>query len=128
MTQKSVAVVGAGSDRRKFGNKAVRAYVKGGYQVFPIHPSETEVEGLPVFRSVGELPIDKVDIVTLYLPPVAALKVLPTLDPNKMGRLILNPGVDSPEVLAKAEELKLPVVTGCSIIMGGFRPEQFPDE
>ena len=40
-----VAVVGASRDRRKFGNKAVRAFVAAGDTVVPIHPHATEVEG-----------------------------------------------------------------------------------
>ncbi|HVK14607.1 MAG TPA: CoA-binding protein, partial [Gemmataceae bacterium] len=32
----TVAVVGASSDRRKFANKAVRAYLAAGYEVFPV--------------------------------------------------------------------------------------------
>ena len=124
----SVAIFGASSDRRKFGNKAVRAYLAAGYDVFPIHPSETTVEGLPVYRTLAEIPRDRLDRVTLYLPPAVGLKVLDDLTAKPMGQLILNPGADAPAVLEKAKALGLPAVTGCSIIMGGFRPEQFPDE
>ncbi len=42
---KVVAVVGASSDRRKFGNRALRAFRQQGYTVVPINPHETEVEG-----------------------------------------------------------------------------------
>lgn len=123
----SVAIVGAGSDRRKFGNKAVRAYVAAGYDVFPVHPTETTVEGLPVYRSVKDVPRDRIDRVTLYLPPAVGLTVLDDLVGKPMGQLILNPGADTPAVVEKAKHLGLPVVTGCSIIMGGFTPDQFPD-
>ena len=124
----SVAIVGAGSDRRKFGNKAVRAYLAAGYDVFPVHPTETAVEGLPVYRSVKDVPRDRIDRVTLYLPPAVGLQVLDDLAGKPMGQLILNPGADAPAVVEKAERLGLPVVTGCSIVMGGFMPDQFPDE
>ena len=43
---KTVAVVGASSDRRKFGNKALRAFQAEGYRVFPINPNEPSVEEL----------------------------------------------------------------------------------
>ena len=40
---KTVAVVGASSDRRKFGNKALRAFREEGHTVIPINPNEPEV-------------------------------------------------------------------------------------
>ena len=42
-----VAVVGASSDRKKFGNKALRAFTAEGHTVIPINPNETEVERYP---------------------------------------------------------------------------------
>ena len=49
---KTVAVVGASSDRRKFGNKALRAFIAKGYRVIPINPNEREVEGMAAYASV----------------------------------------------------------------------------
>ena len=49
---KTVAVVGASNDRRKFGNRAVRAYQEQGYTVVPINPHERELEGLMAYPSV----------------------------------------------------------------------------
>lgn len=48
----SIAIIGASSDRSKFGNKAVRAYKRKGFKVFPINPKESKIEGLKCYRSV----------------------------------------------------------------------------
>lgn len=124
----SVAIIGASPDRRKFGNKAVRAYLAAGYDVFPVHPTETAVEGQPVYRSVADIPREAFDRVALYVPPKVGLGVLDELVGKPIGQLILNPGTDSPEVVAKAKELGLPAVQGCAIIMAGYSPHDFPDE
>ena len=124
----TVVIVGASPDRRKFGNKAVRAYLAAGYDVFPVHPTESLVEGQQAYKSVKDVPATKLDRVTFYLPPKVGLAVLEDLSGLTIGQLILNPGADAPEVVEKAKQLGLNVVVGCSIIMGGFRPEQFPDE
>jgi len=63
---KVVAVLGASSDRTKFGNKAVRAFARQGYTVVPIHPREEEVEGLKAYKSVLEVP-GPIDMATMYL-------------------------------------------------------------
>jgi len=65
---KVVAVVGASSDRRKFGNRAVRAFQQQGYTVVPINPHEAEVEGLKAYASVLDVP-GPVDMASLYVPP-----------------------------------------------------------
>ena len=53
---KTVAVIGASNNRRKYGNKALRAFRSQGYRVVPINPHETYVEGEPAFPSVLDYP------------------------------------------------------------------------
>lgn len=125
---KTVAVVGANSDRRKFGNKAVRAHRLAGFAVFPVHPTETVVEGLTAYPSVKDIPVDHLDRVTVYLPPPVGVRVMPEVAAKSVGEVWLNPGADGPEVIAKARELGLTVVTGCSIVAVGANPHQMPDE
>ena len=63
---KVVAVIGASSDRRKFGNRAVRAFRRQGYTVVPINPNETQVEGLKTYASVLDVP-ESIDMATAPL-------------------------------------------------------------
>ena len=53
---RTVAVIGASSDRRKFGNKALRAFRDRGDTVIPINPKEPEVEGEKSYASVLDVP------------------------------------------------------------------------
>jgi len=118
---KTVAVIGASADRTKFGNKAVRAYVQQGYQVYPVNPKATEIEGLPAFSSISAVPV-RPELVSVYLPPPVVLKVLPEIAAKGCDELWLNPGTESPEVLAEAERLGLNVVQACSILGVGLSP------
>jgi len=54
---KTVAVIGASNDRNKYGNKALRAFVQHGYTVYPVNPNETEIEGLPAFKTISDIPV-----------------------------------------------------------------------
>ncbi len=128
MTTKTIAVVGASADRRKFGNKCVRAFVAAGWTVFPVHPTETEVEGLSVYRSVGDVPADRLDVVSVYLNPKVGLAVLPTLAAKPAGEVWFNPGAESDELLARAKELGLHAIPACSIVGYGMNPHAFADE
>jgi predicted CoA-binding protein len=123
----TVAVVGANADRRKFGNKSVRAHQAAGYDVYPVHPTEPVVEGLTAYRTVGDIPVEKLDRISVYLPPPVAEKALASFTAKPVGEVWLNPGVESDAVLAKAAELGLTVVCGCSIVDVGYSPGQFGD-
>ena len=118
---KTVAVVGASSDRRKFGNKALRAYQAGGYRVIPINPNEDAVEGIPTHASVLDVPGD-IDLATVYVQPDVALRLLAEFDEKRIPEIWINPGAESDELLIEARRRKLNVIAACSIIAIGRNP------
>ena len=118
---KTVAVIGASNDQRKFGNKAVRAFLQTGYKVFPVNPNETEVESLPAFKSIKDVP-ERPEMVTIYVPPAVLLKLLPDIAEKGCDELWLNPGTESHEVLDAVERLGLNAIRACSILGIGVSP------
>ena len=121
----TVAVVGASTDRRKFGNKGTRAFIEAGWRVFPVNPNDSEVETLPTFATVADIP-GPLDVVSLYVPPAVGLKLLPGIATKAPAEIWLNPGAESRELLAAAADLGLRTVQTCSIIAVGYRPADFP--
>ncbi len=69
MTPSSVAVIGASTDTSKLGNAVLRNILAGGFagSVHPIHPSAEQVEGLPAYASITEVPGD-VDLAVIAVP------------------------------------------------------------
>ena len=120
---KTIAIIGASNDRNKFGNKAVRAYVRQGYTVYPVNPHEGTIEGLAVFKSVAAVPVRPAMII-VYVPPAVLLKLLPEIAARGCDELWLNPGTESAKVLAEAERLGLNVIQACSIVGVGLNPSQ----
>ena len=118
---KSVVILGASADPAKFGNKAVRAFHQQGWTVYPVNPKETEIEGLPCYQSIADVPT-RPQRVSVYLPPPVLLKVLPAIAAKGCDELWLNPGTESDAVLAEAERLGLNVVQACSIVGIGVSP------
>jgi hypothetical protein len=118
---RTVAVLGASTDRAKFGNKAVRAYRQQGYRVFPVNPNAAEVEGLPAFASLRDVPV-RPDLISVYLPPPVLLPLLPEIAAKGCDELWLNPGTESEEVLTEAARLGLNVIQACSLIGIGVSP------
>lgn len=119
-----VAIVGASSDRRKFGNKALRAFREQGYTVVPIHPSAEEVEGEKAYASVLDYP-GTIDEVSLYVPADAGLDVLEDIAKKQIPIVWLNPGADEPHVIARAHALGIQPRIACSILGIGETPVRY---
>jgi predicted CoA-binding protein len=127
MSQLSVAVLGASNDRRKYGNKAVRAYQESGYQVFPVNLRESTIEGLPAYQSLDQIK-EPVNFVSLYVPPAIGLQALPAIAAKKPQELWLNPGSESDELIEAAADLHLRTVVACSIVALGLSPSDFAEK
>lgn len=122
-TKPTIAIIGASSDRTKFGNKAVRAFLEKDYEVFPVNPREKVIEGLTCYSSILDIPAE-LDMVSIYVPPVVALKILEEVAQKGTREVWLNPGTESDDVIDLATELKLHVVTDCSIMAIGVDPDE----
>jgi uncharacterized protein len=118
---KTVAVIGASNDRRKFGNIAVREFQAAGYRVVPVNPNERQVEGLPAYKSVLDVP-DAIDIATVYVQPETALQLLAELEAKQIPEIWINPGAESDALLAEARRRKLKVIAACSLTAMGRNP------
>ena len=126
MQRKTVAVVGASGDRSKYSNKAVRAYLRQGWDVYPVNPKGGRIEGVKVYASPEAIPV-AIDRVTLYLPPASGVEVLPAITALNPTEFFVNPGAESAELVDQAKALGLDPVLACSIIEIGLSPADFPD-
>ena len=121
MSVPSVAIIGASRSPHKYGYRAVRAYLRRGWTVYPVTPNETEIEGLPTFASVADIP-GPVDRATIYVPPQIGIGLLPDLQRKQIPEIFLNPGSESDALVAEAERLGLNIIQACSIVDIGERP------
>ncbi len=121
---KSIAIIGASPNRERYSNKAVRAWVKQGWTVFPVHPKHTEIEGLKTYPSIADI-TDPVDVASLYVSPETGMKVLEAIAGKGIKELFVNPGAESDELIKKAESLGLQAMVACSILAIGEHPDSF---
>lgn len=118
---KTVAVIGASNNREKFGNRAVRAYQAQGYTVIPIHPTAPEIEGLPAFASVLDVP-GAIDLASFYVPPDVGERVIEQVVAKGIPEVWLNPGAESDALIEKTRALGLRPIVACSIVGLGMNP------
>jgi hypothetical protein len=121
---KTVAVVGASSNRHKYGNKALRAFAAEGHRVIPINPNEREVEGIPTYPSVLDVP-GPIDLATVYVQPEVGRRLLPEFEEKQIKEIWINPGAEDDALMEDARRRGLNVIFACSIMAIGRNPSQF---
>ncbi len=121
---KTVAVVGASSERHKFGNKALRAFQAEGHVVIPINPNESAVEGIKAYRSVLDVP-GAIDMATVYVQPEIGQQLLGEFEQKQIKEIWINPGAESDALVAEAKRRQLNVILACSIVALGRSPYSF---
>ena len=124
---KSIAVIGASSDRKKYGNKAVRAFHDGGWTVYPVNAKADTIEGLKAYASISDVP-EPIERVSMYVPPSIGKTMLSDIAAKHPGEVFFNPGSEDDALIAEAKSLGLNVINACSIVNIGRRPDMYSDE
>lgn len=116
------AVVGATTVRSKYGNMVLRCYMQNGREVVPVNPRGGEIEGLDAVTSLREID-DPATAVSVITPPAITLKVLEDAAAVGIRQVWLQPGAESDEVIARAEELGIDLIHSgpCLLVVLGFR-------
>ena len=78
------AVVGASTNRDKYGNKALRVYQQNDRTVYPVNPSAMEVEGVQAYPDLAALP-EPVHGVSIITPPPVTERFVEEESPNTTG-------------------------------------------
>ena len=120
----TVAVIGASANRRKFGNKALRAFRHRGYTVVPINPHADVIEGERAYATVLDYP-DPIDEATVYVPPDIGRQVIDQVATKGIKKVWLNPGADARPVVERARSLGLNTIVACSILGIGESPGDY---
>jgi predicted CoA-binding protein len=117
------AVVGASTERAKYGNKVLRCYQQSGkHPLYPIHPREGEVEGLRAYASLAATPT-LARAVSFITPPKITEATIEEALRLGIRHYWLQPGAESRRALALLEQRQLEPIAGgpCLLVVLGFR-------
>lgn len=118
----TVAVLGASPKPERHSNQAVRALVKNGHRVIPVHPLLKQIAGVPAVPALSQID-DEVNTLTLYVGPERGLKLLKEMIDLKPDRVIMNPGTESEEIEEQLTAQGINVLRACTLVM--LRTGQF---
>ena len=115
-------VVGASSDRSKYGNRVLRCYQEHGLKAVPVNPKEKEIEGAACVASVADLPADVASI-SVITPPQVTEQVVEQAAKKGIRNVWMQPGAESPRAVAFCREHGINVIAdgSCILVVLGYR-------
>ncbi len=112
----TVAVLGASDNPERYSNRAVRLLLEHGHHPIPVNPRLEKVEDLPVAPSLGDIE-EPVDTLTLYLSPERLEPLRDDILALKPGRVIFNPGTETPALASALTEAGIPCEEACTLVL-----------
>lgn len=120
-SSESFGVIGASSNRSKYGNKVLRVYLQNHKKVFAVNPHEQMIEGVKSFSALSDLP-DEVQSVSIITPPPITEKVVAEAIKKGIKNIWMQPGAESQAAIKLAESNGLNVIANgpCVLVTLGF--------
>ncbi|KAJ3491266.1 hypothetical protein NLI96_g862 [Meripilus lineatus] len=104
LSSSKFAVVGASKDQTKYGTKVLKWYQARDKNVTPIHPKESELEGISAVRAVADLPSPSETSISIVTPAKVTLGVLEQAKALSVPALWLQPGAEDEAVIKYINE------------------------
>ncbi len=114
-------VVGASTNREKYGNKVLRCYLQHGKKAIPVNPNEAEIEGVVCAATISDLS-DEVESISMITPPAVTAKLVPLAIEKGIRNIWMQPGAEHPEAVALCREKGVNVIAdgSCLLVVMGY--------
>jgi len=121
LKSKAFGVVGASSNRGKYGNKVLRCYLSHSLRAIPVNPKEISIEGIPCVSSVSDLP-EEVKSISVITPPHVTEQVVEMAAAKGIEYIWMQPGAESPRAVELCRENNIGVIAdgSCLLVVLGF--------
>ncbi len=127
LSSPAFGVVGASTNREKYGNKVLRCYLQKQRRAIPVNPNEQAVEGIACVASVKDLPPD-VKSISIITPPHVTEQVVQAAIARGIESVWMQPGAESDRAIALGERAGLNVIADgtCVLVVLGYRESWAP--
>jgi predicted CoA-binding protein len=113
---KKLAIAGASRNPKKFGGAILAELKKKGFDLYPVHPVATEIEGISCYSSVSNLP-DGVDHLFITTRKNQTAGLVEEAVKRGIKKIWIQQHSDTPEALQIAKKQNIPVISGRCIFM-----------
>lgn len=118
------AVVGASTNRAKYGNKVLRVYQQNNKTVYPINPRAEAIEGLTAYPDLASLPVVPHGI-SIITPPAITEQVVEQAVALGILHIWMQPGAESAAAVSYGRKNGVNVVAygPCVLVVLGYREQ-----
>lgn len=100
------AVVGATTNELKYGYRVLKDLHGAGWNVVGVNPKYQNIDGIPCYPTLGELPWHP-DVLVIVVPPAVGMQVLEQAAKLSMKKIWFQPGAESDEIMQLGQKLGL---------------------
>ena len=118
-----VVLIGASEKTDRYSNQAIKLLAQKGHEVFPIAPSNGQVNGIDFI--VGQPEFKNIHTLTLYINPNIQKEYYDYILEIKPKRIIFNPGTENQDLAQLAEKNGIETENACTLVLSeGFWSEK----
>jgi predicted CoA-binding protein len=115
----SVAILGASDKPERYSNMLLKRLRAKGRPVFPVHPVLKSIDGVPVYRSLADLPAG-IGILSVYMNAQRSGEISDAIMASGIPRVIFNPGAENPVLAERLAAAGVEVEEACSLVLSGI--------
>lgn len=116
MGQKHIAVVGVSAKSTKFGNSIFKELKSKNYQLYPVHPTLGQFEGVSCYQTIAALP-DEVTALIICTKPENAITLVKAAVEKNIRHLWLQQGAQTDEAVQYAHDHNLNLIHRECVLM-----------
>jgi uncharacterized protein len=114
----SVAILGASDKPDRYSNMLLKRLKAKGRPVYPINPALKTIDGVPVYRSLAELP-PGIEILSVYMNAQRSGEIAEAILASGIPRVVFNPGAENPALAERLAAKGVEVEEACSLVLSG---------
>jgi predicted CoA-binding protein len=118
----NVAVLGASNKPERYSFQAVKLLAEKGHTVCPVHPALATIDGVPVFKQLGDILVP-LHTLTVYVGPERSTALAAAILTARPQRVIFNPGAENPALAQQLQATGIQVENACTLVL--LRTGQF---
>ncbi len=116
LAPKKLALAGASRNPKKFGGTVLKELIEKGYDVYPVNPNTTEIQGQKCYPTVADLPGD-VRHLLIVTPKKETKAVAEQAIKKGIERIWIQQMSDTPEAVKALDDAGIPLITKKCILM-----------
>lgn len=116
LRQKKFAVAGSFRNETKYAYKILKTLIKKGYEVYPVNPRFSDVDGVRCYKSVSDIPFD-VDVVNVVTPPPVTETIIKECREKSIKRVWLQPGAENEAAIKFCHDNNINVIHGLCVML-----------